>query len=162
VTIRDPLKPIVIPISVLAGIEVHQTLAAKSGLCVLGFGARASVGRVAAKPVEVPPLDPLREAGTRTNNALLAPAHSPPRSVATQPRVAARSPMNGASLRRRTRPRADAKRSSRPSDLKVQLYRAHVPPRHASRRRAVRHRRTCASLVASFAAGVAAPSPMNG
>jgi len=54
-----------------AGIEVHQTLAAKSGLCVLGFGARASVGRAAAHWSRFPPFDPVREAVARTDKSTL-------------------------------------------------------------------------------------------
>jgi hypothetical protein len=37
---------------------------------VLGFGVRASAGRVAAKRIEVPLFDPVREAGGRADNAL--------------------------------------------------------------------------------------------
>src|ERR1700735_4016115 len=44
-----------------------------------------------------PPLDPVREAGTRTDNAPFTPTRSSPPSVAMGPRVPARSPMGGKS-----------------------------------------------------------------
>ena len=54
----------------------------------------------------------VREAGARTDNALFTPACSSPPSVALRPRVAARSPMSGASLPA-TR-RTSATRNARP------------------------------------------------
>ena len=53
-----------------------------------GFGLRASFGRPAAKCI--PSFDPVREAGARTNNALLTQAliaHPPLRSARTLRRL---------------------------------------------------------------------------
>ena len=66
--------------------------------CLLGFGARASV-------LDCPPMRHgsrrairfPREAGARTDEALFTLARSSPPSIALRPRVAARSPMSGAS-----------------------------------------------------------------
>jgi hypothetical protein len=70
---------------------------------------RAALGRVTPKPEleaaltgsSFPPLDPIREAGARMDNARFTPACSSPPCVALRPRVAARSPMIGVSLPRR-------------------------------------------------------------
>jgi len=69
-----------------------------------------------------------------------------------------------ASLRRRKRPCADAKRSSSPRGRAVQAARCpRAAARHARRRRPGGHRRACASQVVSFAAGVLlAGAPTNG
>jgi hypothetical protein len=74
--------------------------------------------RSLAWPPHASRFPPVREAGARTEDALFTPACSPPPSVALRPRVAARSSLSGASLRRRRPPGADAKRSSSPSGLK--------------------------------------------
>ena len=65
--------------------------------CIANVDPRASVGRVIANTSRCPPFDPVREAGARTDNALFTPACSSPPSIAMRPRVAARSPMSGAS-----------------------------------------------------------------
>jgi hypothetical protein len=91
-----------------------------------GFVPTLFSGRVAANASRFPPLDRVREAGARTDDALfkagasalLAPACSSPLTIAMRPRRAARAPMSGVPLRRR-RPRAEremrnAKRSSTP------------------------------------------------
>jgi hypothetical protein len=79
------------------------------------------------------------------------PVRSPPPSVAPRPRVAARSPMSGASLRRRRRPRTDAKCSSILAGSAALA--SNAPTRHRPAyppRQAVGHRRPCSPLVASF------------
>jgi hypothetical protein len=102
--------------------------------CVIDTRARSPLASFAASvPVwdasgrqrgsRFPPFDPFREAGARTDNAVFTPSGSPPPSVASRPRVAARSPMSGA-----------------------------IVAGDAGGR--VRHRRACASVVASFATGV--------
>ena len=65
-------------------------------------------------------------------NARFTPACSSPPSVAMRPRVAARSPMSGASLRRRRRARADAKGSGQSGAVGVD-ERAPAWPRRSRR-----------------------------
>jgi hypothetical protein len=71
---------------------------AEKPVLVVGFGVRASVGRVATNASRFPPSDPAREAGARTDNALFAPPCSSSPSVALRRRVAARASMGEASL----------------------------------------------------------------
>ena len=54
----------------LRSIVAHEKMAAKSGVCVLGFGVRASVGRVPAYGSRSA-FDPVREAGARTGSRTL-------------------------------------------------------------------------------------------
>jgi hypothetical protein len=50
----------------------------RSGCCVISFGTRASVGRVAAEGSRFPLLDPVREAGARTDHASSHPVPAQP------------------------------------------------------------------------------------
>ena len=68
-------------------------------------GSASSVLADGLRPVEwpptasrFPPSDRVREAGARTDNAPSTPSCSSPAPIARRPRVAARSPMSGASL----------------------------------------------------------------
>jgi hypothetical protein len=72
-------------------IRLNWGSAAPSTLC-------ASLGRAAPKVSTFPPFDPVREAVARTDNASSRSALIAP-PTALRPRVAARSPMSGASWR---------------------------------------------------------------
>jgi hypothetical protein len=78
---------------------------------VTGFGVRASLDRVAAKRARFPPFQFARLV-LEHRSARLTPTRASSPSVALRPCVAARSPMSGASYRRRRRP--EGGRSSNP------------------------------------------------
>jgi hypothetical protein len=125
-----------------------------SRLRAMGFGVRASVGRVAANGSRFPPRDPVREAGARADRARPTPSCASPPSAALHPRVAARSAMSGASWV------ATHANMARPQEVAGWSPRScgavqRTATRRTLKRRAVGHRRACAALFASFAAGVA-------